>query len=212
MMLLIALRIAKHHELMSNSRTAEQKRDTAETKVEVKIDIDGCGQSKINTGVAFFDHMLTLFSKPSLCDLEIIADGDIEVDYHHTVEDVGIVLGSCIKEALSDKKGIYRYGWSLLPMDETLSRVAVDFGGRPYLSFNAPEKIESIREFSFGLVEEFLRAFANNAGANIHVEVISGRDAHHIAESIFKGLAKACDIAFKIDPRVEGVPSTKDTL
>ncbi|MGC6435327.1 MAG: imidazoleglycerol-phosphate dehydratase, partial [Verrucomicrobiales bacterium] len=157
-------------------------------------------------------HMLTLFSKHSLCDLEIIADGDIEVDYHHTVEDVGIVLGSCIKEALRDKKGIYRYGWSLLPMDETLSRVAVDFGGRPYLSFNAPEKIESIREFSFGLVEEFLRAFANNAGANIHVEVISGRDAHHIAESIFKGLAKACDIAFKIDPRVEGVPSTKETL
>ena len=156
--------------------------------------------------------MLTLFSKHSLCDLDITANGDIEVDYHHTVEDVGIVLGTCIKEALSNKKGIYRYGWALLPMDETLTRVAVDFGGRPYLSFKAPEKIESIREFSFGLVEEFLRGFSNNAGANIHVEVISGRDAHHMAESIFKGLAKSCDIAFKIDPRVEGVPSTKETL
>ncbi len=212
MVLLIALTIVKHQNLMSNTRTAEQKRDTAETKVEIKINIDGTGQSKINTGVAFFDHMLTLFSKHSLCDLEIFADGDIEVDYHHTVEDVGIVLGKCIKEALGNKKGLYRYGWSLLPMDETLSRIAVDFGGRPYLSFKAPEKIESIREFSFGLVEEFLRAFSNNAEANIHVEVISGRDAHHIAESIFKGLAKACDTEFKIDPRVEGIPSTKETL
>ena len=145
MVLLIALTIVKHQNLMSNTRTAEQKRDTAETKVEIKINIDGTGQSKINTGVAFFDHMLTLFSKHSLCDLEIFADGDIEVDYHHTVEDVGIVLGKCIKEALGNKKGLYRYGWSLLPMDETLSRVAVDFGGRPYLSFKAPEKIESIR-------------------------------------------------------------------
>lgn len=197
---------------MSIKRTAEHNRQTAETTVEVKINIDGCGKSKIDTGVPFLDHMLTLFSKHSLCDLDIKANGDIEVDYHHTVEDVGIVLGTCIKEALSNKKGIYRYGWALLPMDETLTRVAVDFGGRPYLSFKAPEKIESIREFSFGLVEEFLRGFSNNAGANIHVEVISGRDAHHMAESIFKGLAKSCDIAFKIDPRVEGVPSTKETL
>ena len=197
---------------MSINRAAEHSRQTAETKVEVKINIDGCGKSKIDTGVPFLDHMLTLFSKHSLCDLDIKANGDIEVDYHHTVEDVGIVLGTCIKEALSNKKGIYRYGWALLPMDETLTRVAVDFGGRPYLSFKAPEKIESIREFSFGLVEEFLRGFSNNAGANIHVEVISGRDAHHMAESIFKGLAKSCDIAFKIDPRVEGVPSTKETL
>ena len=197
---------------MSIKRTAKHNRQTAETKVEVKINIDGCGKSKIDTGVPFLDHMLTLFSKHSLCDLDIKANGDIEVDYHHTVEDVGIVLGTCIKEALSNKKGIYRYGWALLPMDETLTRVAVDFGGRPYLSFKAPEKIESIREFSFGLVEEFLRGFSNNAGANIHVEVISGRDAHHMAESIFKGLAKSCDIAFKIDPRVEGVPSTKETL
>ena len=197
---------------MTINRSAEHSRQTAETKVEVKINVDGCGKSTIDTGVPFLDHMLTLFSKHSLCDLDITANGDIEVDYHHTVEDVGIVLGTCIKEALSNKKGIYRYGWALLPMDETLTRVAVDFGGRPYLSFKAPEKIESIREFSFGLVEEFLRGFSNNAGANIHVEVISGRDAHHMAESIFKGLAKSCDIAFKIDPRVEGVPSTKETL
>ena len=129
---------------MSLNRSAEHSRQTAETKVEVKINIDGCGKSTIDTGVPFLDHMLTLFSKHSLCDLDITANGDIEVDYHHTVEDVGIVLGTCIKEALSNKKGIYRYGWALLPMDETLTRVAVDFGGRPYLSFKAPEKIESL--------------------------------------------------------------------
>ena len=197
---------------MSEQRKASQKRDTAETKISLEINLDGSGESEIDTGVAFFDHMLTLFARHSLCDLKVEADGDIEVDYHHTVEDVGIVLGSCIKEALGDKRGIYRYGWTLLPMDETLSRVAVDFGGRPYLAFRAPEKVESIREFSFGLVEEFLRAFSNNAGANVHVEVLYGRDAHHMAESIFKGLAKATEQAARRDPRVTGIPSTKETL
>jgi len=122
------------------------------------------------------------------------------------------VLGSCFKEALGDKCGISRYGWALLPMDETLSRVAIDFGGRPFIAYKAPEKVDSIREFSFSLVEEFLRAFANNASANIHVEVLYGRDAHHMAESIFKGLAKAIDLAARLDPRVTGVPSTKKTL
>ena len=197
---------------MSETRTASEKRDTAETKISIEINIDGSGDSKIDTGIPFFDHMLTLFARHSLYDLTIAAQGDIEVDYHHTVEDVGIVLGNCIRKALGDKRGISRYGWALLPMDETLSRVAIDFGGRPFLSLKSPEKIESIREFSFGLVEEFLRAFSNNARANIHAEVLTGRDAHHMAESIFKGLAKACDMASRHDSRVKGIPSTKETL
>ncbi len=197
---------------MPNPRTACQKRDTAETKIAIELDIDGSGASTIATGIPFFDHMLTLFSRHSLCDLKIEADGDIEVDFHHTVEDVGIVLGSCFKEALGDKRGISRYGWALLPMDETLSRVALDFSGRPFLEFRAPEGIPSIRDFSFSLVEEFLRGFSNNAMANIHVEVLYGRDAHHMSESIFKGLAKAVDLAARHDPRVVGIPSTKETL
>ena len=197
---------------MSNPRTASENRDTAETKISIDINIDGSGDSSIDTGIPFFDHMLTLIARHSLYDLTVVAKGDIEVDYHHTVEDVGIVLGNCLRKALGDKRGISRYGWSILPMDETLSRVAIDFGGRPFLSFKAPEKIESIREFSFGLVEEFLRAFSNNARANIHVEVLTGRDAHHMAESIFKGLAKSCDLACRHDPRVKGIPSTKETL
>ena len=197
---------------MPEQRKASQNRETAETKIFAELNIDGSGDSNVDTGIPFFDHMLTLFARHSLCDLNISAEGDIEVDYHHTVEDVGIVLGSCFKEALGDKCGISRYGWALLPMDETLSRVAIDFGGRPYIAYKAPDKVDSIREFSFSLVEEFLRAFANNASANIHVEVLYGRDAHHMAESIFKGLAKAIDLAARLDPRVTGVPSTKKTL
>jgi len=197
---------------MPEQRKASQNRETAETKIFAELNIDGSGESNVDTGIPFLDHMLTLFARHSLCDLNINAEGDIEVDYHHTVEDVGIVLGSCFKEALGDKCGISRYGWALLPMDETLSRVAIDFGGRPFIAYKAPEKVDSIREFSFSLVEEFLRAFANNASANIHVEVLYGRDAHHMAESIFKGLAKAIDLAARLDPRVTGVPSTKKTL
>ncbi|MCP4849968.1 MAG: imidazoleglycerol-phosphate dehydratase HisB [Verrucomicrobiaceae bacterium] len=197
---------------MPEPRTSSQNRETAETRISAELVIDGSGESTIDTGIPFLDHMLTLFARHSLCDLKISAKGDIEVDYHHTVEDVGIVLGSCFKEALGNKHGISRYGWALLPMDETLSRVAIDFGGRPFIAFRAPDKVDSIREFSFGLVEEFLRAFANNAAANVHVEVIYGRDAHHMAESIFKGLAKAIDLAARRDSRVTGIPSTKETL
>ena len=197
---------------MPAPRKSSQRRETAETKISVELNVDASGESSIDTAIPFLDHMLTLFARHSLCDLKVNAKGDIEVDYHHTVEDVGIVLGSCFKDALGDKHGISRYGWALLPMDETLSRVAIDFGGRPFLAFRAPEKVDSIREFSFGLVEEFLRAFANNAGANVHVEVMYGRDAHHMAESIFKGLAKAIDLAARRDPRVTGIPSTKKTL
>ncbi len=197
---------------MPEPRAASLRRDTAETKIAIELKVDGTGESQIETGIPFFDHMLTLFARHSLCDLKVEADGDIEVDFHHTVEDVGIVLGSCFKEALGDKRGISRYGWAMLPMDETLSRVAVDFGGRPFIEFRAPGGVDSIRGFSFSLVEEFLRAFANNAMANIHAEVLYGRDAHHMAEAIFKGLAKAVDLAARHDPRVAGVPSTKETL
>ncbi|MEM0896339.1 MAG: imidazoleglycerol-phosphate dehydratase HisB [Verrucomicrobiota bacterium] len=193
-------------------RTASQHRKTAETEISVDLDIDGTGKAEIDTGVAFFDHMLTLFAKHGLFDLTVKAKGDIEVDYHHTVEDTGIVIGQCFREALGDKAGIARYGWALLPMDETLARVAIDFSGRAFLEHRVPEGVESIREFSFQLVEEYLRAFAFNVGANLHTEILYGRDAHHMAEALFKGLAKAADQATRHDPRVQGVPSTKDVL
>ncbi|MEZ5301597.1 MAG: imidazoleglycerol-phosphate dehydratase HisB [Verrucomicrobiales bacterium] len=193
-------------------RRASLKRETAETKIELSVALDGSGQSDIATGIGFFDHMLTLFAKHSLADLTVKADGDLEVDFHHTVEDTGIVLGTAIREALGDKRGIVRYGHCYLPMDETLSRAVVDFSGRPFLDFRAPAGIGSVGAFPFSLVEEFCRAFANNAGANVHIETLYGRDAHHIAESIFKGLARACDAAWRRDPRVSGVPSTKGSL
>ena len=167
-------------------RIAELKRKTKETEINCKINLDGKGLYKVDTGIGFLDHMIEQLSKHSGIDIDLSASGDLHIDAHHTTEDIGYTLGKAISEALLERKGIQRFASAYVPMDETLSRVAVDFGGRPYLSFKAPEKIESIREFSFGLVEEFLRAFSNNAEANIHVEVISGRDAHHIAESIFK--------------------------
>lgn len=198
---------------MSQNRNATKHRKTAETDIDLSLSIDGSGASTIDTGVAFFDHMLTLFAKHGLFDLEVKAVGDIAVDYHHTVEDTGIVLGGCFKEALGDKAGIVRYGSSLLPMDETLARVAVDLSGRSYLHYDAPERVEAIGgAFSFQLVEEFVRAFANAAMATMHVEILHGKDAHHMAEAIFKGLARALDAATRLDPRVSGVPSTKKVL
>ena len=177
--------------------------------------MDGSGTSQINTGVPFFDHMLTLFSKHGLFDLKVKVVGDIEVDYHHTVEDTGIVLGQCFREALGSKAGITRYGFWLLPMDETLAEVALDLSGRAFLSYHAPERVEAIggvNRFSYQLVEEFLRAFASSLMATLHVEIRRGRDAHHMAEAIFKGLARALDMATRMDPRVTGIPSTKEVL
>jgi len=156
--------------------------------------------------------MLTLFARHSLVDLTVKAQGDLDVDLHHTVEDAGIALGQAFANALGDKRGIRRYGWAYLPMDETLTRVVLDFSGRPFLEYRAPRGVEPIGAFSFQLVEEFLRAFAVNAAMNLHVEILYGRDAHHMAESIFKGLAKAVDQACQIDPRVTGIPSTKGIL
>ena len=197
---------------MSSTRSAKRNRKTTETQIDLSILIDGSGESKINTGVPFFDHMLTLFSKHGLFDLNITTVGDIEVDMHHTVEDTGIVLGDCLREALGSKEGIRRYGCAYLPMDETLARVVVDLSNRPHLEFRAPAGTPSAPNMPFTLVEEFCRALASNLRANIHVELLYGRDGHHIAEAIFKGLARALRDACEIDPRVKGIPSTKASL
>lgn len=193
-------------------RTASLQRDTAETKIKLSLNLDGTGESKIATGIPFFDHMLTLFSRHSLIDLDVTVDGDVEVDFHHTVEDTGIVIGECMRAALGNKAGIRRYGHCYLPMDETLSRVVVDLSNRPQLEFRFPENTPDAQNFRFSLVEEFFRAVTSNLRANIHAEVLYGRDGHHIAESLFKGLARALRIACEDDPRVTGIPSTKEVL
>ena len=198
---------------MSTARTARIERATGETDITVELAIDGRGKSDVGTKIPFFDHMLTLFARHGVFDLTVQADGDIEVDLHHTVEDTGIALGQAFLRALGDKRGIRRYGYCYVPMDETLVRVVVDFSGRPYLEYREPHRVPTIGSaFAFSLVEEFLRAFSVHAGINLHVEILYGRDAHHMAEAVFKGLAKAVDQACQIDPRVEGIPSTKGTL
>lgn len=194
------------------TREASLERTTTETRIKLRLRIDGTGASRIATGIGFFDHMLTLFAKHGLFDLDVEAQGDLQVDCHHTVEDVGITLGQALRAALGDKAGIRRYGFFYLPMDEALARVVVDCGGRPYLAYEAPAGVEPIGAFGFQLVEEFLRALAVQAGLNLHVAILAGRDAHHMAEAVFKGLARALDQATSRDPRVEGVPSTKGML
>jgi imidazoleglycerol-phosphate dehydratase len=195
------------------SREATLERKTSETEIRLVLKLDGSGVSKISTGIAFFDHMLTLFAKHGLMDLELTAKGDIEVDYHHTVEDTGILLGQAITKALGDKAGIRRYGFSYVPMDEALVRSVVDLSGRPFLAYNAPADVPAIGSaFTFQLVEEFLRAISVHGAMNLHVDVLAGRDAHHMAEGIFKSLARALDEATRLDPRVQGIPSTKGVL
>ena len=195
------------------AREAKIERKTSETSIALRLVVDGNGGSKVSTGIPFFDHMLTLFARHGIFDLDLDARGDIEVDFHHTVEDTGITLGQALVKALADKAGIRRYGFSYVPMDEALVRVVVDLSGRPYLAFNAPKNIEPIGgNFSFQLVEEFLRAVSVHGGMNLHVDVLAGRDAHHMAEGVFKALARALDQATGIDPRVQGVPSTKGIL
>jgi imidazoleglycerol-phosphate dehydratase len=197
---------------MPAPRSASRSRKTAETSIDLSLDIDGSGVSSIDTGIAFFDHMLTLFAKHGLLDIRLKAAGDIAVDFHHTIEDTGIVIGECLREALGTKAGIRRYGCAYLPMDETLARVVVDLSNRPHLEFRAPAGMPSAPNMPFSLVEEFCRAVASNLRANIHVEVLYGRDGHHIAEAVFKGLARALRDACERDPRVLGIPSTKDAL
>jgi imidazoleglycerol-phosphate dehydratase len=194
------------------SRTATVKRKTRETDIELTFAVDGSGRSDVSTGIGFFDHMLELFTKHGLFDLQLKAKGDLNVDAHHTVEDVGLALGQALREALGDKKGLYRYGWCLLPMDDALARIALDCSGRPYLAYEAPEDAGPIGDFPFQLLEEFLRAFSVQGGLNLHVALLDGRDTHHMAEAVFKGLARALDQATQIDPRVQGVPSTKGQL
>jgi len=194
-------------------REAAIERTTSETSIRTRLNLDGKGASKLATGIPFFDHMLTLFARHGLFDLDLEAKGDIEVDFHHTVEDAGITLGQALTKALGDKKGIRRYGFACVPMDEALVRVVLDLSGRPYLAYSPPSAVEAIGgNFSFQLVEEFLRAFCVSGGMNLHVDILAGRDAHHMAEGVFKALARALDVATLIDPRVEGVPSTKGVL
>jgi imidazoleglycerol-phosphate dehydratase len=194
-------------------RVAQVHRKTAETDIRLEVNLDGSGKADIRTGIGFFDHMLTLLARHALLDLTVDAKGDLEVDFHHTVEDTGITLGQAIRQALGDKQGIRRYGWCYLPMDEALARVVLDLGGRAFLEFRNPLNPDPIGgNFPFSLVEEFFRAFAFNVGANVHAEVLYGRDGHHLAEALFKGLAKTLLQAVERDPRVIGVLSTKEAL
>jgi imidazoleglycerol-phosphate dehydratase len=196
-----------------NPRTAQLSRSTNETKIELSLNLDGAGRANVRTGVGFFDHMLDLLSRHSLIDLTVAADGDLHVDQHHTVEDVGIVLGQAIEKALGDKRGIYRYGASTVPMDESLAAVTVDLSGRPAFVFNVKFTGEMIGTFPVELVDEFWKSVATNARMNLHVTVPYGTNNHHIAEAIFKATAKALRQAVGFDPRNEGgVPSTKGSL
>ncbi|MBU6391984.1 MAG: imidazoleglycerol-phosphate dehydratase HisB [Planctomycetota bacterium] len=193
-------------------RIATISRKTKETQVELTINIDGEGTSKISTGIGFLDHMLDLLTKHALFDLIIKASGDRIVDDHHTVEDVGICLGQAINKALGDKKGIQRFSNTSVPMQETLANIAIDISGRPALVFNVAFHTEKIGNFDAELIEEFLKAFITHAGINLHVNIPYGTNAHHIAEAIFKGLAKALESAVRIDERIKDVPSTKGLL
>ncbi len=196
----------------NSPRTAQIGRKTKETRVELDLNLDGTGKSSPETGVGFFDHMLDLLARHSLFDLTVHAEGDLEVDAHHTVEDVGIVLGQAIEKALGDKRGIYRYGWAIVPMDESLAQVAVDLSGRPAFVFNVKFPGQTIGAFPVELVAEFFKAVATSARMNLHVSVPYGDNNHHIAEAIFKAIAKALRQAVSHDPRNDDVPSTKGSL
>jgi imidazoleglycerol-phosphate dehydratase len=193
-------------------RSADISRKTKETDIKISLNLDGSGAGSSVTGVGFFDHMLDLLTRHSLIDLTVEASGDLQVDAHHTVEDVGIVLGHAIDKALGDKKGIYRYGWAIVPMDESLAQVAIDLSGRPAFVFNAQFKGSMIGTFPVELVAEFFKAISTNAKMNLHVTVPYGTNNHHIAEAIFKGFAKALRQAVEHDPRNANVPSTKGSL
>ena len=188
-------------------------RKTNETAIDVEVDLDGSGASRIATGVGFFDHMLDQLARHSLIDITVSAAGDLHIDDHHTVEDVGIALGQAIRQALGDKRGLARYADSLLPMDETLTRVAIDVSGRPFLVFRTTFPTAKIGTFDTELVREFFQAFAMNAGVTLHIETLYGLNSHHIAESCFKGVARALGAALAIDSRqAERIPSTKGAL
>ncbi|MFM1919863.1 MAG: hypothetical protein RLZZ303_1497 [Candidatus Hydrogenedentota bacterium] len=193
-------------------RTAQIKRNTKETKISLSINLDGTGKAKIATGVGFFDHMLEQIARHGLFDLEVEAKGDLHIDAHHTVEDVGICLGKAFLSALGEPAGIRRYGQALVPMDETLAEAAVDISGRPFLVFNAAMPTPRVGDFDAELAEEFMRAFAMNARITLHVSARYGGNTHHVIEGLFKATARALRMAVEKDPRVSGVPSTKGML
>lgn len=190
-------------------RTATVERATRETKISIGLNIDGSGACRARTGMPFLNHMLDLLAKHSLMDLRVRARGDLAVDYHHTVEDVGLALGQALDKALGERKGLTRYGWSLLPMDDALAQVALDLGGRPYLVYDVKTSRKRIGTFDLQLVEEFMRALSVQARMNLHISLVYGREAHHSIEAVFKGLAVALRAACAVDPRVKGLPSSK---
>lgn len=193
-------------------RTAKASRKTKETEIIAELNIDGAGTAEIETGIPFFNHMLEIFARHGLFDLKLRAQGDIEVDYHHTVEDVGLALGQVFKDALGDKKGIRRFGEASVPLDEALARVVVDLSGRPYLSYNVKVRPGRVGNFDTDLPHEFFQAFANQLGMNLHMTVSQGENPHHIIEACFKALARAMEGATRVDPRIQGVLSTKGML
>jgi imidazoleglycerol-phosphate dehydratase len=194
-------------------RTAEVSRNTAETRITVKIDLDGTGKARLSTGIGFFDHMLDQIARHGLIDLDIEAEGDLHIDGHHTVEDVGITLGQAFAKALGDKKGIRRYGHAYVPLDEALSRVVIDFSGRPGLEMNVPFTSGMVGGFDTQLTHEFFQGFVNHALVTLHIDNIKGSNAHHQAETVFKAFARALRAAVELDPRALGtIPSTKGSL
>ena len=193
-------------------RKAEVERNTKETKISLSLDLDGSGEGVIDTGIGFFNHMLELLKKHALIDLSVKADGDLDVDYHHTVEDVGLVFGQALNEALGDRKGIVRYGFASIPMDEALCETSVDLGGRPFVVFTSGKKHMMIRDFEVKLLEEFFRAVSVEGRLNIHMREIYGDEAHHVCEGIFKSFARALRQAASKDPREKGIPSSKGTI
>lgn len=193
-------------------RTAKVNRKTKETDISVTLNLDGSGKAEIQTGMPFFNHMLEIFTRHGLFDVHLQAKGDIDVDYHHTVEDVGLTLGQAFKEGLGDKQGICRFGEASVPLDETLANVVVDLSGRPYLSYNVKIRAGRVGDFDTDLPHEFFQALANQLGMNLHINVIQGENPHHIIEACFKALARAMERATRIDSRIQGVLSTKGTL
>lgn len=193
-------------------RSSQINRNTAETKISLSLNIDGEGKTMIDTGIGFFDHMLTHIGKHSLSDLTVKAEGDLEVDCHHTVEDVGIVLGQAIKEAVGSKEGINRYGQAIIPMDEALILCAVDLSGRAYVEVDTPFTVQRVGDFDTEMVEEFFRAVGTNAAMNLHIQVLRGKNNHHIIEGMCKAFAKALMMAVTVNPRIKGVASTKGML
>jgi imidazoleglycerol-phosphate dehydratase len=194
-------------------RIANMERKTSETDIKVSVGLDGQGKYAVDTSIPFLDHMLSLMSKHGLIDMKIKAKGDIEVDYHHTVEDVGIVLGKAVKQALGDMKGISRYGWASVPMDEAVASVSLDISGRPYLVYRVQFPRRSrVKNFEPDLIEDFLQAFVSSSSITLHVESPYGRNTHHMIEAIFKALGRALRQAVTVDPRVKGVPSTKKRI